>query len=417
MLVPAKHFSISTALYAAVFPALALSSISTLAAGLAWLFMSMAGLCAWLGRDHSIAAIPDEAALPAQDATTWWLLACAAAFVLMAIPTAYWGGPWKERHPQWRLLIGAVGLWLLVRYQPLSTRQLQWLANAAAIASVLAYGLVIAVSSDAAPTNRIPWMAGLALLCCALLSMNYSLNQAPLKLRQFWLASSALMLVTVLLSGVRGSWPLLLVWPTMLWCLHRASPILWRSAWRWLLPLLAVLSLAGSFLIPDKDNPVLRLTLVFQETATHDTSSDVNYNSSSGVRLGLYSAALRHVFDNPLLGRGPQPTKQLIHATLEELQLQELVSSIGHMHNDILHAWVEFGLFGLAGYLAFAVGMVGAMWRLRGIQESLPALAGLGAMLCMHLMTGMSNMNLAHNYYPTMLAVSLALVLSSAQRQ
>ena len=411
----ASTFSlIYSAFLVAAVAALALSSISTLAAGLAWLFISLAGVCAWLGRDRVHGAAPDEATLATQRAATWWLLACTAAFVLMAIPTAYWGGPWKERHPQWRLLIGAAGLWLLVRYRPPSERLMQWLASAAAISCLLAYGLVITISSDAAPTNRIPWMAGLSLLSCALLSMSYSLSQAPLKLRQFWLTSSALMLVTVLLSGVRGSWPLVLIWPGMLWHLHRSNPLLWRSAWRWLLPLMMVLLVGGSFLIPEKDNPVFRLVQVTQETGLHGPSDDINYNSSSGVRLGLYLAALRHVLDRPLLGTGPQPTKQLIHSTLEDLRLQELIAIIGHMHNDVLHAWVEFGLFGLAGYLAFAVGMVGAIWRLSGHRKNSAQSTGLVAILFMHLITGMSNMNFAHNYYPTLLAVCLALVLISS---
>ena len=54
-------------------------------------------------------------------------------------------------------------------------------------------------------------------------------------------AASAVVLVTALISGVRGSWPLLLVWPLMLWRLHGTSPLLWSSGWKWLLPSLAVL--------------------------------------------------------------------------------------------------------------------------------------------------------------------------------
>ncbi len=116
-------------------PALALSSLSTLAAGLAWLFICLAGFSAWWGRNtdndppvHS----------PALQAAQTWLLACAATFVLMAIPTAYWGGPWPERHPQWRLLLGAAGLWLLLRYRPPTARNIYALTSAAAVSSLLA---------------------------------------------------------------------------------------------------------------------------------------------------------------------------------------------------------------------------------------------------------------------------------------
>lgn len=403
-----------TAFLVMAVPALGLSSISTLAAGLAWLFISLAGVSAWLSQ--SVAGTPTEISKNSTlQATAWWLMACVAAFVLMAIATAYWGGPWPERHPQWRLLIGAGGLWLLLRYSPPRAGIVHALASAAALSSILAYGLVITVSSDAAPTNRIPWMAGLSLLSCALLSMSYSMQEAALRLRQFWLAASALMVVTVLLSGVRGSWPLVIIWPVMLWCLHKSSPMLWRSVWRWLLPLLAVLLTAGLALIPEKDNPAIRIIQVSQETGLQGPADEIEYNSSSGVRLGLYFKGLQHVFDHPILGTGPAGTKQLIRQTLEELRLQERLSIIGHMHNDPLHAWVEFGLFGLAGYFAFAAGIAVAVRKMWINQPNHSMAVGLAGLLLMHLITGMSNMNFAHNYYPTMLSVSIALILACCQ--
>lgn len=404
---------LSTAFLASAVPALGLSSISTLAAGLAWLLIGLAGLSAWLG--HRLAGntpknITERPALPA---ATWWLFACTAAFVLMVIPTAYWDGPWKERHPQWRLLMGAVGLWLLLQFNPPSKRVMQALASAAALSTILAYGLVITVSSDAAPTNRIPWMAGLSLLSCALLSMSYSMDKAALRLRQFWLAASALMVVTVLLSGVRGSWALGFIWPAMLWCLHKSSPLLWRSAWRWLLPLLIVLLTAGLTVIPEKYNPAVRFLAVTQEAGLQGPADEIDYNSSSGIRLGLYVAGLQHVFEHPIFGSGPAATKQLIRQTLEELRLpEELTSIIGHLHNDPLQAWVEFGVFGLAGYLAFAAGMAASIRKI-WINEPNQSLAvGLAGLLLMHLITGLSNMNFAHNYYPTLLSVSVALILA-----
>jgi O-antigen ligase len=393
-------------------PALALSSIHTRFAGLAWLFISLAGVVAWLGRKHG--QDTSSTLQPVLPAARWWLIACLAAFVLMALPTAYWGGPWQERHPQWRLMIGALGLWCLLRYSAASLRTVQALATAAAVACLLAYGLVITSGSSAAPTNRIPWMAGLALLSCALLSLSYSLQNAPIRLRYFWLAASAVMPVTALISGVRGSWPLLLVWPLLLWRLHGSAPLIWGRAWKWILPMLAVLLAVGLHFIPEGDNPMIRITAFLRETAITTHAAPVSRDTSNGVRVALYKLGITHVLDQPWLGLGPAKTKQLIRGELENIGAHNQLL-IGHMHSDLLHPWMEFGLFGLAGYLAYAVGLAVAAWHLSRSKACASMSCGLMALLAMHLSTGQTSMNFSHNYYPVMLALSTALVMMGCQ--
>ncbi len=413
-----KTHSITFALLTMSSIALGMSSISTLAAGLAWLLISLAGLSAWLTRKSS-KYVQHTTEGTALQAANLWLIACIVAFVLMAIPTAYWGGPWPERHPQWRLLIGALGLWLLLRYTPPTLYLVQMLATSAAIASLLTYGLIVTVGSDAAPTNRIPWMAGLSLLSCSLLSMSYELTQTPVKLRQFWLAASALMIVNVLLSGVRGSWPLIVVWPLLLWQLSRAEPSLWLTTRRWLLPLLAILCIAGLGLISEKNNPFLRVVEIVQETGLQNQPTDdirEIKTGSSGIRLGLYVLGITHVFDSPVVGVGPAYTKELIRKTLHDLNLDELTESIGHLHNDLLHAWLEFGLFGMSGYLAYAVGLALIGWTIHKKHNKPSTASGSLALLVMHFTTGLSNMNFAHNYYPVWLALSTSLFLLATRR-
>ena len=336
--------------------------------------------------------------------------------VLMLIPTAYWSGPWPERHPQWRLLLGGVGLWLFLRYRPPTWVELKTMASAAAISSLLAYGLVVAVSSSEAPTTRIPWMAGLSLLSCTLLTLSFGLKDASLTLRQFWLAASALMLVTVLLSGVRGSFPLLIIWPLALLAMHRSEPSLWQTSWRWLLPLMISLFALGLPLIPEEDNPVMRVLLIFNETAAISAEGPAQPETSSGIRLTLYRTALQHVFDHPVWGMGPTAAKALIIQALVAAGMTDpaVVYGIGHFHNDLLNPWVEFGLWGLMGYLSYLGGMLFVAWRLKCLLAH-PTLAfGMLAVALVHLATGLSNVNLAHNYYPTMLAISVGLILFCA---
>jgi len=410
----AMNFRVYGFFLALAVSSLALSSISTLAAGLAWASISLAGL--WVCVPKNQMATGGAETPIYQDAAKWWLWCCAMALALMLIPTAYWSGPWSERHPQWRLLIGALGMWMLVRKQRPANQMLETLACSAAMAMVLAYGLVIFLSSNAAPTNRIPWMAGLSLLSCALLSLSYGLKDSPMLLRRAWLAASALLLVTALLSGVRGSWPVVLVWISSLWMFHRSDKNLWGGSWRSVILLMTCLLVLGLSFIPKGDNPIVRFQAVVTETGLEIESPALQSGSSSGIRLTVYKTGIAHLWDSPWTGLGPQKTKQILREALVESGVaHDVVQTIGHLHNDFLHPWLEFGFWGLGGYLAYAVGLVVMVRKFtREFSGRIPAI-GLLAVLCTHLATGMSNMNLAHNYYPVMLSISVGLILMMAQ--
>lgn len=408
------NFWVSGFFLALAVSSLALSSISTLAAGLAWASISLVGFWVCVPKNQMA---PGGAETPIyQDTAKWWLWCCAMGLALMLIPTTYWSGPWSERHPQWRLLIGALGMWMLVRKQRSANQMLETLTSSAAMAMVLAYGLVIFQSSTAAPTNRIPWMAGLSLLSCALLSLSYGLKRSPMLLRRVWLAASALLLVTALLSGVRGSWPVVLVWIPSLWMLHRSDKNLWGGSWRSIILLMTCLLVLGLSFIPKGDNPIVRFQAVVTETGLEIESPALQSGSSSGIRLTVYKTGIAHLWDSPWTGLGPQKTKQVFREALVESGVaHDVVQTIGHLHNDLLHPWLEFGLWGLGGYLAYAVGLVAMVCKFtRASSGQIPAV-GLLAVLFTHLATGMSNMNLAHNYYPVMLSISVGLILMMAQ--
>lgn len=395
-----------------------LSSLSTKAAGLSWVWIVGGGLVVWISNYHQdLQSNPLQPGMQmAIEIAKGWVYACMFAMVIMLIPSVYWSGPWEERHPQWRLLLGALGIWLFLRYRPPSLGSLQIWGSAGAIASLLAYGLVIAMSSNEAPTNRIPWMAGISLLSCTLLTFSYVLKDAAHHLRQFWLGASALVLVTVLLSGVRGSFPLLLIWPLALFAMHRTETLLWLSSWRWLLPLMILLFVLGLPLIPGEDNPMARVFHLVSETGEISAKGSAQIQMSGGIRLILYRTAFEHVFDNPLWGVGPAAGKALISQALIEGGMTDpkVILGIGHFHSDLLNPWVEFGLLGLMGYLTYLGGILFVAWRMIFLRYH-PALAlGMLALALVHLLTGLSNMNFAHNYYPTMIAICVGLILSCA---
>ncbi len=390
--------------------ALGFSSISTKAAGLTWLLMVLASVSAWACRKRAHQPDLSSGLVLAR----WWLLACAAAFVLMAIPTAYWGGPWPERHPQWRLLISAVGTWLLMRYGRTSSAALHGLATGTAVCLLLALALVLTRGADFAPTNRIPWVAGLSLLSCTLLALSYQLTGAPMGLRRFWWLASMLSLGTVVLSGVRGSWGLLLVWPLAWVWLERGR----SGLWRWtpqriglLLVILVSLIWLGNQAIPERDRPLQRIALMLQESGLDRTSAGPTANSSVGIRLGIYQAGLEQVLSTPSwLGIGHDAHKQSLRVHVLALGAPELVDVIGHYHSDGLNAWAELGLLGLFGYLSISLGILALVWR-TARERKKPLCTGLCSVLVTHLSTGLSNANFAHNYYPTVLAVCVTMLL------
>ncbi|NBU23846.1 MAG: O-antigen ligase domain-containing protein [Actinobacteria bacterium] len=414
MFVPSQFFS-PTAFLAASVLALGFSSISTKAAGLTWLLITLSGVSAWASRKRF--PLPDTpfGLISAQ----WWLLACAASLVLMAIPTAYWGGPWPERHPQWRLLISALGIWLLLRHGRISTAPWSHLATGAALSLLLALALVLWRGADFAPTNRIPWVAGLSLLSCTLLALSYQLKAAPLRLRRFWWLASGMTLGTVVLSGVRGSWGLLLVWPvTWIW-LERGRDRLWHWTPKRLTLLLVVLFgliWLGNQAIPERDRPLNRIALLLSESGLGSTSTNPTANSSVGIRIGIYRAGLEQVVSAPSwLGIGHDQHKLALKAHVQAIA-PELVKVIGHYHNDALNAWAELGLLGLLGYLSVALGVAALAWS-SSQTHHMALCTGFWSVLVMHISTGLSNANFAHNYYPTMLAICVALLLVCGSQQ
>ena len=77
---------------------------------------------------------------------------------------------------------------------------------------------------------------------------------------------------------------------------------------------------------------------------------------------------------------------------------------------------MDYGLFGLASLLLYAVGMSWFVFRMhaRGATTQAWAIAGV---LFIHITTGLTNVNFAHNYYPTMLSIVMSLILLTPSSQ
>jgi O-antigen ligase len=389
--------------------ALAASTLSTKAAGVFWFGLLIAGLATWRTRAFAAPATPVAAAAPdlSLRLARIWLVFCLLVLGLKAIPMVYWSGPWQERHGELRLLIGAFAVWLIARGERSRPATFRLIGNALALACVLSLVLVLGWTADAAPTNRIPWAAGVSLLSCTLMYASYALD-VPGGQAQWWRFASFLAFLAVAFSGVRGSYLLIVVWPLMLFLFHRGQrkSVGPMTARRWLyggaalgLVAFALAYLSGEF------SPGKRIQSAISEAKAQDP------NTASGARLAMWEAAAESVLNNPLLGVGFTAGKALLKRTAEKSQSRE-IARLGHFHSDYLHPAVEFGLLGLASYLCVGAGLlVMAIVCLRH-RASIPA-QGLGAILLMHASTGLTNVNFAHNYYPAVLSICVALVLLS----
>jgi O-antigen ligase len=129
----------------------------------------------------------------------------------------------------------------------------------------------------------------------------------------------------------------------------------------------------------------------------------------------LWKAGLEAFQNHWFIGLGFAGGKDLIKQIGTKSQ-SDTVNSLGHFHNDYIHTAVEFGIFGLLSYLVYSLGIAWCAWRLYGAGRAAAA-TGLLAILFMHMSTALSNMNFAHNYYPTVLSVAITLLLLSPRLQ
>jgi O-antigen ligase len=409
---------------------LAVSSLNTKAPGLAWLLFILAGLWAWWQSRHPAAAIA-PVARPAPTApeaihagiAKIWLITTAAALLLKTIPMIYWADPWGERHAEFRLLLGALGLYGLcqlplerLRRHYLNGAYFAWVGSGLAIGCLLALWLVLSKGSVAAPTNRLPWASALAISACVLLALARVVSNW--RLRYFWLAASGAGLLAVLASDVRGAYGLALVWPALAFYLFKVKPtatvphVHLKTA---LLVLAAVLVVA--VLIPTRfvQQPLQRMQIAWPEFESSQMSAAQGANTSVGARLYMWQRSLGAIAESPWIGYGRAGRMAHIQQWGDEVT-SPVVKSLGHLHNEYLQTLLDHGLWGLASLLSYSLGILLMARKLRASHDTgqKALAAGLTGVVLMLMSSGLSNMNFAHNYYPTVLSLAITLLVCAA---
>ena len=401
---------------------LVFASVHTKMAGAAWLALAVVGLHGWWSRKPlSPNSSKSESALTTavKSAAKVWLLATIAALVFKAVPMFYWASAWNERHAELRLFIGALGSYGLLS-ATLQRQFPRWLSLAIGLSCVGAIVLLLHFGSEATPTNRIPWASGVSLLLLAALGVAF--------IREGW-EKAVLTVLSILgigaiflLSEVRGSMAIAPVGLLLLTLLLFRKKLSRNSLSRNAIAATALFTviITASSLIPISKTQlhftsIARIEAAEEEAAAFFKNEPDTQNTSVGARLHLWAESLPHIKSNLLWGVGKEQRFALIHKWGEELN-SPVIQSLGHVHNDYLQTLLEHGLWGLASFLSYTLGLLLAARKLWLGSFKTQALT-IGAITIMHSLASVTNMNFAHNYYPTLLSLSVSITLLSAMLQ
>ncbi len=385
----------------AVLLLLVLSPINSKIAGASWLALSLLG--AWSFKRGSAQELTTEFFV-----AKGWVVACLAALAIRAVTQFYWSDSWGERHAEFRLLFGALGLLGLVHYTRFTSVQLTWLGYALVMASWVGFGWMVALGAEGAPTNQIPWGASMSLLVCVVLALTLSASSQRLSVRLFYASGVVVGVAAVLLSQARGSYGIVFwVAGASLWHYAR-SGIKWQAMASNVLGGVVAITLLVQIFPSLISVPAQRIQLAVKEFSVMDSSNAASMDTSVGVRLYLWTRAVGEVPDHLLMGVGREVRMASIRRWGAEAS-SAAAESLGHLHNNYVEELFDQGLFGLASFLSFLAGLLYMVVRLR--KEQPMAALGMAGILFMHSTSSLTNVNFAHNYYPTMLSVAVAVCL------
>lgn len=382
---------------------LVLTPINSKLAGACWLALCLLG--AWSFTRGSVQTLTLEF-----DAAKGWLYACLSALVLIAVPQFYSGDTWGERHAEFRLLFGAVCLLGLVNCSRFTIDQVKWLGYGLVLATWAGFGWMVVFGAAAAPTNQIPWGASMALLVCVVLTLMLSASSQRLPIRLFYVSGVIAGTGAVLLSQARGSYAIVL-WVTgvLLWHFAKRKS---KSKRLLLTGRLLVIAIVGTLFIkifPQLISvPMQRIEQAYIEILAIRSERAIKADTSIGIRLFLWDKAINEIPKNLWLGLNHFKAYQEIQQWGVDANAPA-IKSIGHIHNNYLDIIFDRGLFGLGSFLSFIVGLL--YMTLRLFKSRPYASLGIAGIFFMHSISSLTNVNFAHNYYPTMLSVAVSVCL------
>ena len=386
---------------------------STKIAGSIWFLMVGAGIWSFFFVSKASRLTEVEAELLSLSRV--WLGFCAAAMAFKAVGMTYWGDPWWTRHFDFRLLLAAAALPILLARFKVSDRQKTQLIGALVFASGVALFVAYrhAYHDIDTPSNRINWSGGLVMLTCVMLPL---LRSRWLPDWQRWAVGLGVVayMVSVLLIGARGAYL------AMSWLLI-AGPVwfiggLWRDGGiskavrNTSLALLAVLVAVPLFLPKVLEVPIERVSQGVSELRAmvmHEEVDPSAIDTSVGTRLYMWQRSKDMIAQSPWIGFGREQRMAFIQTWGAEVDAH-IVLGQTHLHSEYVNGMIDHGVFGLLSTLSYMTGAVVLAWRLR--RSFGLAAFSVGGIAYTHIVMSFTDTNSQTNNYSVMFTVSLLLV-------
>ncbi len=272
--------------------------------------------------------------------------------------------------------LAAVSLLLVLRQ--CSTRSLAWADLSFALGAFASLGIVLLVPRDwghgrlGSPfLNPIHFGdIALALGALSVLSLNWW-RKDPLPVRILKVAGLFAGLSTSLLSGARGGWLAVPVVVVMsLYVRSRGK----SRRWKVLMPLAAVAILASVYAFSPTARE--RIDMVSSDLTQY---SQGNKDTSLGVRLQLYEAALTLISRHPVFGLGGEGFRDAMSSLAGEGVITPVAAQFGkgETHNELLAYVANYGVVGGLALLAIYVVPAMFFWRCMSISAGPERRAGM----------------------------------------
>jgi O-antigen ligase len=395
-----------------------LSPWSTKLAGAVWLVWCLWGIA--LRMAPRMEAAPQRH--PAMPAVHAWAAGCVVALGLAMVKAGYWGDAFDEVYAYLRLVLSAAAAWWVLSRAGLPRdmpgRIGDAVAGQCAVAFLVMAWLMWRFPGDPRnllPANAIVWAHAVAFGLCLLMPLLLCATDRSTRRRAAWWLGAALGCAAILMSQSRGAYGIF-AWMGLLLAMH------WRDVHGcWPVRRLAMLAgvacvvMAAVWWAPGDP---FKMRKAEHEIAQAETNAV--YDTSLGIRLYLWNMAWQGLLESPLVGVGEtERLRRIKHAGIELPEPQRekfaLVRGMGHVHNQFLHVALDGGVMGLGAVLALIAGLATAAWRLRKVDRL--AARQMAGLLFAFVAGGLTNVNLAHNYYVVSLAVVAAAVLVGARNR
>lgn len=403
---------------------LALAPTHTKLAGAGWLLW--VGYAAWSYKTQQPVSTNGTHQSSLELAARYWLIGSCVACLLRLPPVLYWGDGWGDRHFESRMLVAALATYVLMHRTSLHDRLRLLMLLALSVAGLCAASITVLFGRDT-PTNPIPWAAAMGFMACVLVVLPTDNQPQPAR----WLKVLGLLgfSIGILLSQSRGAYPAL-VWLAAVqgytaWTgsasrhSHGHGKEARQALPRKVLWGMGGLSVAALLLIFPAlwQTPIERLATAWTESLNllaSATPASHAIDTSVGARLFMWQHALDAIGIHHPFGYGREQRLALIQQWGTSAGSTYVVT-FGHVHNELLQAALDQGVFGLASVLSTWAGLLAAAWLCW--KKHRPTAIGLLGLALVHISAGLTNVNTAHNYYGLMLGFATGMLFLQSTRQ